>query len=59
MKIAADQDQRVLEEFQMLAQAGRGESARLGNEEKVIKDMLLLIFGARWEMYLGEFMKNL
>jgi hypothetical protein len=51
--------QDVLDEFHMIAQAGRGESARLENEEIVVKEMLLLIFGARWEMYLSEFMKNL
>lgn len=51
--------QDVLDEFQMIAQAGRGESARLDNEEKVVKKMLLLIFGERWEMYLHEFMKDL
>jgi hypothetical protein len=52
-------DQDVLDEFHMIAQAGRGESARLENEEIVVKKMLLLIFGERWEMYLSEFMKNL
>jgi hypothetical protein len=51
--------QDVLDEFHMIAQAGYGESARLENEEIVVKEMLLLIFGARWEMYLTEFMKNL
>lgn len=49
----------VMDEFSMMAQAGRGESARLENEEVVVKKMLLLIFGERWEMYLSEFMKNL
>jgi len=29
------------------------------NEEKVVKNMLLLIFGVRWEMYHDDFMKNL
>jgi hypothetical protein len=51
--------QDVLDEFHMLAQAGHGESARLENEEVVVKKMLLLIFGARWEMYLNEFMDKL
>ncbi len=51
--------QDVMDEFRMLAQAGRGASARLGNEEVVVKKMMLLIFGLRWEMYLTEFMKNL
>jgi hypothetical protein len=55
----SEDSQDVLDEFHMLAQAGRGESARLENEEIVVKKMLLLIFGARWEMYLSEFMKNL
>jgi Mg-chelatase subunit ChlD len=52
-------DEDVMDEFRMLAQAGLGESARLENEEIVVKEMLLLIFGERWEMYLSEFMKNL
>ncbi|MBT8339652.1 MAG: hypothetical protein KJP07_06540, partial [Desulfatitalea sp.] len=49
----------VMEAFQIFAEAGGGESARLIDEEKVVKNMLLLIFGSRWEMYLDEFMKNL
>ena len=49
----------VMDDFESLALAGGGEGARLINEEKVIKHMLLLIFGTRWEMYLDEFMKNL
>jgi hypothetical protein len=51
--------QRVMDEFQMFANAGGGESARLRDQEKVVRNMLLLIFGARWEVYLDEFMKNL
>jgi hypothetical protein len=49
----------VMQEFQTLTEAGGGESARLTDDEKVVKDMLLLVFGARWEVYLGEFTKNL
>lgn len=51
--------QGVMDDFRTLATVGGGEGARLINEEKVIKHMLLLIFGTRWEMYLDEFMKNL
>lgn len=51
--------EHVMDDFRKLARAGGGESARLVNEEKVIKHMLLLIFGTRWEMYLEEFMENL
>ena len=51
--------QDVIDEFQTLADIGGGESARLINEEKVVKQMLLLNFGTRWEIYLDEFMKNL
>ena len=51
--------QSVMKDFRIIAEAGGGESARIINEEKVIKNMLLLIFGTRWEMYLNEFMKNL
>jgi hypothetical protein len=49
----------VMDEFQIFAEQGGGECARLTNEEKVIKHMLLLIFGTRWEMNLDEFMKHL
>ena len=52
-------NERVMDDFQTLVEAGGGECARLTNEEKVIKNMLLLVFGTRWEMYLNEFMKNL
>ena len=51
--------QDVIDEFQTFADIGGGESARLINEEKVVKQMLLLNFGTRWEMHLDEFMKNL
>jgi len=50
---------KVMEDFEMLADVGGGESARLTNEKKVIRNMMLMIFGTRWEMYLDEFMKNL
>ena len=49
----------VLDEFLTIAQAGGGEAARLQDDEKVIQDMLLLIFGSQWENYLGEFMRTL
>lgn len=49
----------VMDDFQTLSEVGGGESARLINEEKVVKHMLLFIFGSRWEVYLNEVMKNL
>ncbi len=49
----------VLPEFTLLAEAGGGESARMVDEEKVIKQMVVLTFGAKWESYLDEFLKNL
>ncbi len=49
----------VMDEFQVFAEVGGGESARLLDEDKVLRNMVLLIFGARWEEYLNEFMKNL
>lgn len=51
--------QAVMDEFKVFAEVGGGESTRLIDEEKVIKNMLLLIFGTRWEVNLDEFMKNL
>jgi hypothetical protein len=50
---------RVMDDFRTLARAGGGESSRIVNEEKVIKHMLLLIFGTRWATYLDEFMDNI
>lgn len=55
----SEKNMTVMEEFQIFAEVGGGESARLVNEEKVVKQMLVLVFGGRWEMYLNEFMKNL
>ncbi|MBL4584437.1 MAG: VWA domain-containing protein [Pseudomonadales bacterium] len=52
-------NQQVLDEFMTIAQAGGGEAARLEHDEKVIQDMLLLIFGSQWENYLSEFMRTL
>jgi Mg-chelatase subunit ChlD len=49
----------VLPEFRQLAEAGGGESARMVDEEKVIKQMVVLVFGTKWESYLDEFLKNL
>ena len=49
----------VLPQFRQLAEAGGGESARMVDEEKVIKQMVVLAFGAKWESYLDEFLKNL
>ena len=52
-------NKKVMEDFQTFADAGGGESARMNDEQKVIKHMLLLIFGTRWQMYLDEFMGSL
>ena len=49
----------VLDEFRLLAEAGGGESARLIEEEKVIRQMALMVFGTKWEMCLDEFIKYL
>lgn len=49
----------VLPEFRELARAGGGESARLVEEERVIRQMALLVFGTKWEQCLDEFLKNL
>ena len=52
-------NEKVMADFQMLAAAGGGEGARVHDEKKVIKHMLVLIFGTRWQMYLDEFMESL
>lgn len=51
--------QEVLPEFREIAMIGGGESARMVDEEKVIKQMAVLVFGTKWESYLDEFLKNL
>ncbi len=54
-----DEGKEVLEEFRIFADLGGGESARLIDEEKVIRQMVVLVFGTRWEACLDEFLKNL
>ena len=53
------EDEKVMEEFKFFAEIGGGESARLVDEEKVIRQMVVLVFGTRWEVCLDEFLKNL
>lgn len=53
------ENREVMDEFKIFAELGGGECARIVEAEKVVKYMLVLVFGARWEMYLDEFMKNL
>ncbi len=55
---AANQ-QTVMPEFRQLAEAGGGESALMTDEVKVIRQMVVLAFGTKWESYLDEFLKNL
>ena len=49
----------VMEEFKLISEIGGGESARLVDEEKVIRQMVVLVFGTRYERCLDEFLKNL
>ena len=42
-----------------IAEAGGGEAARLVDEERIVKNMLLYIVGTQWRPYLTEIMKNL
>jgi len=50
---------RVLPDFRLLADLGGGEAARLTDVERVIRQMVVMVFGSRWEGCLDEFMKNL
>ncbi len=59
LQSASGASRSVLPEFRQLAEAGGGESARMVDEEKVIKQMVVLVFGTKWESYLDEFLKNL
>lgn len=56
---SGEKQKKVMEEFKLFAELGGGESARLINEEKVIRQMVVLVFGTRWESCLDEFLKNL
>jgi Mg-chelatase subunit ChlD len=58
-RASGGEQKKVLDEFKLIADIGGGESSRLVDEEKVIKQMVLLAFGTRWEEYLDEFLKNL
>lgn len=50
---------RVLPDFRTIASLGGGEAARLTDVERVIRQMVVMVFGSRWEVCLDEFMKNL
>jgi len=50
---------RVLPDFRLLADLGGGEAARLSDVELLIRQMVVMVFGSRWEVCLDEFMKNL
>ena len=58
-RASGGEQKKVLNEFKLIADIGGGESSRLVDEEKVIKQMVLLAFGTRWEECLDEFLKNL
>ncbi len=49
----------VIQEFRQIAALTGGESANLIEEEKVVKQLVVLIFGTRWEESLDEFLKEL
>ena len=51
--------QTVMPAFKQLAEAGGGESALMLDEAKVIRQMVILAFGSKWEAYLDEFLKYL
>jgi len=50
---------RVLPDFRLIADLGGGEAARLTDVERVIRQLVVMVFGSRWEVCLDEFMKNL
>jgi hypothetical protein len=54
-----EKQKNVMQEFKLFAEIGGGESSSFVDEEKVIKQMVLLVFGTRWEEFLDEFMKTL
>jgi hypothetical protein len=50
---------RVMPDFRLIADLGGGEAARLSDVELLIRQMVVMVFGSRWEICLDEFMKNL
>jgi hypothetical protein len=50
---------RVMPDFRLIADLGGGEAARLTDVERVIRQLVVMVFGSRWEVCLDEFMKNL
>jgi len=50
---------RVLPDFRLISDLGGGEAARLTDVERVIRQLVVMVFGSRWEVCLDEFMKNL
>jgi hypothetical protein len=49
----------VIQEFALFAQLGGGTCERFIDQKGVIKHMLLIVLGTRWQMYLDEFTKDL
>jgi hypothetical protein len=50
---------QVLEQFEYLAHIGGGESARMLDMERVVRQMVMMVFGTRWEHVMDEFLKHL
>ena len=51
--------EKVLPAFKSIAKAGGGEAGRLVTQEALVRNMLLYIFGTKWEAYLTELMRDL
>lgn len=52
-------NENIMEEFQLFAKVGGGQSVRLDNMEKMNRMIIMQIFGADWKEYLDVFLKNL
>jgi hypothetical protein len=54
-----DETPGIMESFSAFAEIGGGESTNLIEVERLIRQMVVLIFGTRWEEFLDEFLKTL
>jgi hypothetical protein len=49
----------VTELYTSLASEGGGELVQLGDEKKLIRDVLVLTFGSRWKIEMARYVKEL
>ena len=56
-KLGDSEGTSIMNEFKRIAEIGHGEATSLALEEKVIKHLLIQVFGSRWEENLLEYIR--